>query len=62
MAGIMNTSIMSSLGQLVQVGQDTFKAARNAVRGLGQDGKFFDSSKRGACTRGRQIGGWGVLA
>jgi hypothetical protein len=38
---------MSQLGQLVQVGQDAVKAARNAVRGLGQDGKFFDSSKRG---------------
>ena len=32
---ILNTSVLSNLGSLVQLGQDTFKAARQAVKGLG---------------------------
>ena len=53
---ILNTSIISNLGSLVQLGQDAVKAARQAVKGLGQDSKYFASTKKGAW------GGAGALA
>lgn len=39
--------MMSQVGQLMQMGQDAFKAGRNLVKGMGQDGKFFRDSKKG---------------
>lgn len=44
---IMQTSLMSQLGQMVQMGQDVVKMARQAVKGMGQDARFFRDSKRG---------------
>ena len=45
---VLNTSILSNLTAAVQLGQDAFKAARQAVKGLGQDSKYFSSnSKKG---------------
>lgn len=40
--------MMTNLGNLVQLGQDAVKAAKNAVKGLGQDSKYFASTKKGA--------------
>jgi len=45
---ILSTSITSIASQLASFGADTFKAARNAIKGVGQDGKYFSSSKKGA--------------
>ncbi len=50
---ILQTSVMSQVGQLVQLGQDAFKAARQAVKGLGQDSKYFASTKKGEAGGGR---------
>ncbi len=44
---VLNTSVMSQLGALKQLAQDGMKAAKNAVRGVGQDGKYFSSTKKG---------------
>jgi hypothetical protein len=49
MSSILNSSMMTNLGNLVQLGQDAVKAARQAVKGLGQDSKYFASTKKGAC-------------
>lgn len=48
---VFNTSMMSQVGQLMQMGQDALKAGRNMVKGMGQDGRFFRDSKKGACSR-----------
>ena len=48
MASIINSSMMTNLTNLVQLGQDAVKAARQAVKGLGQDSKYFASTKKGA--------------
>lgn len=34
-------------GGALQMAQDAVKNVRNAVKGLGQDGKYFASSKKG---------------
>ena len=47
-SSILNSSMMTNLGNLVQLGQDAVKAAKNAVKGLGQDSKYFASTKKGA--------------
>lgn len=47
MSSILNSSMMTNLGNLVQLGQDAVKAARQAVKGLGQDSKYFASTKKG---------------
>jgi hypothetical protein len=49
MSSLFNTSMMSQLGQVVQMGQDVMKMARQAVKGMGQDARFFRDSKRGEC-------------
>lgn len=52
---ILQTSIASTFGKLADWGTDTYKAARNAMKGMGQDSKYFASSKKGAS--GGQLGG-----
>jgi hypothetical protein len=47
MASIFNSSIMSNVGQMMQMGQDVMKFARQAVKGMGQDARFFRDSKKG---------------
>jgi hypothetical protein len=44
---ILQTSMLSTLGKLADWGNDTYKAARNAMKGMGQDSKYFASSKKG---------------
>ena len=44
---LFNTSVMSSLAQLGQMMEDGVKMARQAVKGMGQDARFFRDSKRG---------------
>lgn len=38
---------MSNVGQMMQMGQDVMKYARQAVKGMGQDARFFRDSKKG---------------
>jgi hypothetical protein len=44
---IFQSSLVSSLGKLAEWGQDTYKAARQAMKGMGQDSKYFSSTKKG---------------
>lgn len=46
---ILNTSIMSQAKAMLSGAEGMLKMARNAVKGMGQDGRFFRDSKRGAC-------------
>ncbi len=48
MASFLNTSIMSNVGQMMSMGQDVMKYARQAVKGMGQDARFFRDSKKGS--------------
>jgi len=43
----LNASLMSNVGQMMQMGQDVMKYARQAVKGMGQDARFFRDSKKG---------------
>ncbi len=45
---VFQSSIVSTLGRLAEWGQDTYKAARQAMKGMGQDSKYFSSTKKGA--------------
>lgn len=61
---ILQTSMLSTLGKLADWGTDTYKAARNAMKGMGQDSKYFASSKKGTLSwpRGRTVAVSYVLA
>ena len=52
---VLNTSVLSNLSSLAQLGQDAFKAARHAVKGLGTDAKFFGSTKKGSYSRSLSV-------
>jgi hypothetical protein len=53
MASFLNASIMSNVGQMMAMGQDVMKYARQAVKGMGQDARFFRDSKKGEDENGR---------
>jgi vesicle coat complex subunit len=51
---IFNSSISSTLSKLQEWGQSTLKDARQAMRGLNSDAKYFSSTKKGEVSELRQ--------
>jgi hypothetical protein len=47
MASFLNASIMSNVTSVLNMGADAVKFARQAVKGMGQDARFFRDSKKG---------------
>jgi hypothetical protein len=48
MASFLNASLMSNVSSVLSMGADAVKFARQAVKGMGQDARFFRDSKKGA--------------
>lgn len=45
---VFQSSLMSTIGRLAEWGTDTAKSIRRTMKGMGQDSKYFSSSKKGA--------------